>query len=87
VDGNRVTAAGVASGIDFALALAGLLEGETVAREIQLQIEYDPAPPFDCGSPRTAPPELVQRLKARGAALYAARAEAARRAGAKIGQG
>jgi cyclohexyl-isocyanide hydratase len=86
-DGNRVTGAGVASGIDFALTLAGLLDGETVAREIQLQIEYDPAPPFDCGSLRTAPPELVQRLKARGAALYAARAEAARRAGAKIGQG
>ena len=81
------TGAGVASGIDFALTLAGLLDGETVAREIQLQIEYDPAPPFDCSSLRTAPPELVQRLKARGAALYAARAEAARRAGAKIGQG
>jgi len=85
VDGNRVTAAGVASGIDFALALAGLLEGETVAREIQLQIEYDPAPPFDCGSPRTAPPELVQRLKARGAALASAREQVARRAGERLG--
>ena len=85
MDGNRVTAAGVASGIDFALALAGLLEGETVAREIQLQIEYDPAPPFDCGSPRTAPPELVQRLKARGAALASAREQVARRAGERLG--
>ena len=83
-DGNLVTGAGVASGIDFALTLAGLLDGETVAREIQLQIEYDPAPPFDCGSPRTAPPELVQRLKARGAKLYAAREETARHAGEKL---
>jgi cyclohexyl-isocyanide hydratase len=83
-DGNLVTGAGVASGIDFALTLAGLLDGETVAREIQLQIEYDPAPPFDCGSPRTAPPELVQRLKARGAKLYAAREETARHVGEKL---
>ena len=42
VDGNIVTGAGVTSGIDFALTLAAILEGEEVAREIQLQIEYDP---------------------------------------------
>ena len=36
VDGNIVTGAGVASGIDFALALAAILESEQVAREIQL---------------------------------------------------
>jgi hypothetical protein len=87
VDGKIITAAGVASGIDFALALAALLDGETVAREIQLQIEYDPAPPFDSGSPRTAAPDLVERVKKRGAKLSVARAEAARRAGEKIGQG
>ena len=51
VDGNIVTGAGVTSGIDFALSLAAILDGEAVAREIQLQIEYDPAPPFDSGSP------------------------------------
>ena len=54
VDGNIVTGAGVTSGIDFALTLAAILEGEAVAREIQLQIEYDPAPPFNSGSPATA---------------------------------
>lgn len=85
VDGNVITGAGVASGIDFALVLAALLEDETAAREIQLQIEYDPAPPFDSGSPATAPPELVAQLRARGAPLFAAREQAARRAGAKIG--
>ena len=52
VDGNVVTGAGVTSGIDFALRLAAILEGEQVAREIQLQIEYDPEPPFNSGSPQ-----------------------------------
>ena len=65
VDGNIVTGAGVASGLDFGLALAAELEGEEVAREIQLQIEYDPAPPFASGSPRTAAPETVAKLRSR----------------------
>ena len=34
VDGNVITAAGVASGIDFALAVAAILEGEEAARQI-----------------------------------------------------
>jgi cyclohexyl-isocyanide hydratase len=85
IDGNIVTGAGVASGIDFALKLAAILEGEKVAREIQLQIEYDPDPPFDGGSPRTAAPETLETLRGRGAALNAQRAEAARSAGRKIG--
>ncbi len=85
VDGNVVTGAGVASGIDFALALAAILEGETVAREIQLQIEYDPAPPFNSGSPRTAAPEMLATLRARGAALNAQRGEVARRVGQRLG--
>jgi cyclohexyl-isocyanide hydratase len=85
IDGNVVTGAGVASGIDFALQLAAILEGEKVAREIQLQIEYDPDPPFNGGSPRTAAPETLETLRGRGAALSAQRAEAARSAGRKIG--
>jgi cyclohexyl-isocyanide hydratase len=85
VDGNIVTGAGVASGIDFALRLAAILEGEAVARQIQLQIEYDPDPPFDSGSPRTASPETVAALRERGAALNAQRAEVARRVGRKLG--
>jgi cyclohexyl-isocyanide hydratase len=85
VDGNIITGAGVASGIDFALKVAAILEGEEVARQIQLQIEYDPKPPFDSGSPRTAAPGLVAALRARGEALNDARREVARRVGKKLG--
>jgi len=85
VDGNIVTGAGVTSGIEFALRLAAILEGEQVAREIQLQIEYDPAPPFDSGSPKTAAPDLVERLRARGAKLAEERRAVAARVGKRLG--
>jgi len=57
-----VTAAGVSSGIDMALWLAGQIAGDYVARAIQLGIEYDPQPPFDAGSPEKAGPDLVALL-------------------------
>ena len=85
VDGNIVTGAGVTSGIEFALRLVAILEGEQVAREIQLQIEYDPAPPFDCGSPKAAAPGLVARVKQRGARLYEERKAVAARVGKTLG--
>jgi len=85
IDGNIITGAGVTSGIDFALTLAAILESEEVAREIQLQIEYDPAPPFDSGSPRMAAPALVEKLKKRMAPLNAARQAVAARVGKKLG--
>lgn len=61
--GKFITAAGVSAGIDMALALAAELSNETVARSIQLGIEYDPQPPFDSGNADTADPTLVQTLK------------------------
>ena len=85
VDGNIVTGAGVTSGIDFALKLAAILEGEEVAREIQLGIEYDPEPPFDCGSPKKAPGEMVETLRKRGAKLSEERRAMAARVGRKLG--
>src|SRR5689334_19181441 len=62
-DGNVITGAGVTSGIDFALSVAARLEGVDVARQIQLQIEYDPDPPFDAGSPAKAPAETLALIK------------------------
>jgi putative intracellular protease/amidase len=63
-DGKLVTAAGVSAGIDMALALAARVAGEQVAQAIQLGIEYDPQPPFHAGSPGTAPPAVVESLRA-----------------------
>ena len=85
VDGNIITGAGVTSGIDFALTLAAILEGEAVAREIQLQIEYDPDPPFRVGSPRTAAPETIAAVRSRLTKLNAERAAVAERVGRKLG--
>jgi putative intracellular protease/amidase len=63
-DGKYATSAGVTAGIDMALALAAKIAGEQVAQAIQLGIEYDPDPPFDAGSPRTAPPQIVEAVRA-----------------------
>jgi cyclohexyl-isocyanide hydratase len=84
-DGNIVTGAGVTSGIDFALSLAAILEGEQTAREIQLQIEYDPEPPFQSGSPESASPETLAALRARMAKLNEERRAKALAAGQKLG--
>ncbi|CAO5178479.1 Isonitrile hydratase [Frankia sp. AiPs1] len=62
-DGKYATAAGVSSGLDMALALAGRIAGERRAQGIQLGIEYDPHPPYDVGSPETAPADLVEELR------------------------
>ncbi len=62
-DGKVITAAGVSAGIDMGLTLAARLAGEDYAKGIQLGIEYDPAPPFDAGSPSKAPEPLVELLR------------------------
>lgn len=63
-DGKYVSAAGVSAGIDMALAVAAELAGEAEAQAIQLALEYAPQPPFDAGSPATAPRALVNKLEA-----------------------
>lgn len=73
IDRNRVTGGGVTAGIDFGLRLASLLRGEAEAKLIQLQIEYNPAPPFDAGSPQSAGPDLVEAVRQRAATLQPAR--------------
>jgi cyclohexyl-isocyanide hydratase len=84
IDRNRLTAAGVTAGMDLGLALAAELFGRAVAEEIQLTIEYDPAPGFTSGSPRTAPaPVLEGVIRARGQSRAERRA-IAERAGARL---
>jgi cyclohexyl-isocyanide hydratase len=65
VDRNRITAGGVTSGIDFGLRVVAELAGETVAKGIALGLEYDPEPPFRCGRPDLAGPELVASVQSR----------------------
>jgi transcriptional regulator GlxA family with amidase domain len=61
-DGKIITSAGVSAGIDMALYLASKISNDKTAKIIQLAIEYDPKPPFDCGSPEKAPDEILKIL-------------------------
>jgi putative intracellular protease/amidase len=61
--GKIVTAAGVSSGIDMALFLAGRIAGDKVAQAIQLAIEYDPQPPYDSGSVEKASQEIIDLVR------------------------
>ncbi len=62
LDRRLITAAGVSSGIDMALRLVELLADRTAAQAAQLMIEYDPQPPFDCGSVAKADDVVMTRV-------------------------
>ncbi|NIE98667.1 DJ-1/PfpI family protein [Pantoea sp. Acro-805] len=83
-DGNRITGAGVTSGIDFALTVAEELFGRAVAENIQLQMEYDPEPPFQSGSPRSASPERLAQAQTQMQDFIARRRVATETAAAKL---
>lgn len=72
-DGNLFTGGGVTAGIDFALTLVAEIAGPAVAQSIQLGLEYAPAPPFDAGSPESAPTEILAAVRAKTAATRQAR--------------
>jgi len=61
VDRNRITGGGVTAGIDFGLVVLAKLRGDDAAKLTQLAMEYDPEPPFNSGSPKTADPAIVQQ--------------------------
>jgi cyclohexyl-isocyanide hydratase len=73
-DGKLITGGGATAGIDFALAAIAQLVGREEAEVAQLELEYTPAPPFDAGSPRTAPATVIERVRADSAATVADRA-------------
>ena len=87
VDGNIVTGGGVTAGIDFALTVAGELLGAEAAQQIQLGIEYNPAPPFDAGSPERAAPSVVAAAREAAAARQVEREVEIERAAARLGAG
>jgi cyclohexyl-isocyanide hydratase len=76
-DGTVITAGGVTSGIDFALTVIAAVAGEDVAKNVQLTLEYDPAPPFVGGTPATSDSAIVAGMRQRFYDAAAARMAAA----------
>ena len=61
-DGKFITSAGVSAGIDMALYLVSKIAGDQTAMMFQLAIEYDPKPPFNCGSPDKVPKAMLDKF-------------------------
>jgi len=87
VDGKHISGGGVTAGIDFAFAVVAALVGEAKAREIQLLVEYQPAPPFTGGTPETADPALLAQVRTMVTPMIEARRATIRRAAAKLDLG
>lgn len=86
-DRNRMTGGGVTSGIDFALALVSEMVGRETAEAIQLQLEYDPKPPFNAGTPRTAPAGVLADVKKKMTDFIAKRRAATEKAAKNLAAG
>jgi cyclohexyl-isocyanide hydratase len=84
IDRNRVTGGGVTAGIDFGLRVAALLRGDEAAQRIQLQIEYNPQPPFHSGSAATAPAHVVNAVREAGKDLLEQRRLVCERAARRL---
>jgi cyclohexyl-isocyanide hydratase len=85
VDGNWVFAAGVTAGIDGALRLAAELRGEAAAQIIQLYMAYAPEPPFNSGTPETAPADILDQARQSAREITTQREATARRIASKLG--
>ena len=83
-DGNIITGGGVTAGLDFAFTMVAELAGETLAQGIQLGLEYCPDPPFNAGSPDTAPPEILAVVRASMREALASRQGAAKEAARRL---
>jgi cyclohexyl-isocyanide hydratase len=79
-DGNVISGGGVTAGIDMALSVIADIAGSQVAQAVQLGIEYAPEPPFDCGCPERASPEVVAAVRKRTDAMSPERRAVAQRA-------
>jgi cyclohexyl-isocyanide hydratase len=84
-DGNMVCAAGVTAGIDGALRVAADLRSAEVAQAIQLSIAYAPEPPFNSGTPESAPPAVLDCVRRSYRAIAERREQTARRVGERLG--
>lgn len=85
VDGDMVFAAGVTAGIDGGLRVAAELRGDEIAEAIQLHMAYAPEPPFNSGTPETAPAAVLEEERRSLRAITAKREESARRVALRLG--
>ncbi|MEF8697951.1 MAG: DJ-1/PfpI family protein [Candidatus Accumulibacter sp. UW20] len=58
-DRNRITGAGVSAGLDMGLRVVARMRDREYAEAVQLLAEYAPQPPFNAGTPETAPAKLT----------------------------
>lgn len=79
-DGNLITGGGITAGIDMALTVMAEIAGAAHAQSVQLSIEYAPAPPFDCGRPERAAPEILAAVTAQLGQMRMDRYDAVKRA-------
>ena len=84
-DGNIITGGGVTAGLDFAFVMLAELAGETLAKSVQLGLEYAPSPPFNSGRPELAAPEILAAVNARMAPLAQGRRAAVEALAARLG--
>lgn len=85
VDDRFVFAAGVTAGLDGALRVAAELRGDHVAQRIQLDIAYAPEPPFNAGTPATAPATVLAEAKAAVSSITGRRETTARKVAGRLG--
>lgn len=85
VDGDWVFAAGVTAGIDGALRLAANLRGDEVAQGIQLYMQYAPQPPFNAGTPESAPKSTLDQSRQLVRSITEQREKTARKVAARLG--
>lgn len=62
-DGQVITGGGVTAGLDFALTAIAEIFGRATAEDVQLRLEYAPAPPFGSVHPDDAPAVVTGRLR------------------------
>lgn len=83
-DGNLITGGGVTAGMDFALTVLAELGGDKLAEVVQLGFEYSPQPPFNAGSPDTAPPDVLAAYQKQIAGRIAQREDEAQQAAGRL---
>jgi putative intracellular protease/amidase len=62
-DGKYWTSAGVTAGLDMSLALVNHLFGKEYTQAVMLDLEYDPQPPVQGGTPKKSVPIIAQLMK------------------------